>query len=150
MEHTATQERAARAFEHSATTLSDTTATYLDVNQRMIGDLTELSVLAAKENARLAAELQIAAIDALHESQAAVLRWQAMWPDALTDPLRWHQTALAEMAASAQRTISLAGAGARVVMQAADRMQAAAVDTGRRVRDIVEGSGASLRRSAGG
>ena len=54
MEHTATQERAARAFEHSATTLSDTTATYLDVNQRMIGDLTELSVRAAKENARLA------------------------------------------------------------------------------------------------
>jgi len=150
MEHTATQERTARAFEHSATTVSDTTAAYLDINQRMIGDLTDLSVGAAKENARLVAELQMATIDALHESQAAVLRWQAMWPVALTDPLRWHQSALAEMVASTQRTFAFAGAGARVVMQAADRMQAAAVDTGRRVRDIVEASGASLRRSAGG
>jgi hypothetical protein len=149
MEHTATQERAARAFEHSAM-LGDTTAAYLEINQRMIGDLTELSVGTAKENARLVAELQMAAIDALHESQAAVLRWQAMWPEALTDPLRWPQMALTELIASTQRTISFAGAGARVVMQAADRMQAAAVDTGRRVRDIVEGSGASLRRSAGG
>jgi hypothetical protein len=73
-----------------------------------------------------------------------------MWPEALTDPLRWPQMALTELIASTQRTISFTGAGARVVMQAADRMQAAAVDTGRRVRDIVEGSGASLRRSAGG
>ena len=135
MEHTATQERAARAFEQSAM-LGDTTATYLEINQRLIGDLTELSVGTAKENARLVAELQMATIDALHESQAAVLRW--------------HQTAFAELVASTQRTISFAGAGARVVMQAADRMHAAAVDTGRRVRDIVEGSGASLRRSAGG
>jgi len=149
MEHTATQERAARAFEHSAI-LGDTTTAYLEINQRLIGDLTELSVGTAKENARLVAELQMATIDALHESQAAVLRWQAMWPEALMDPLRWHQTALAELVASTQRTISFAGAGARVVMQAADRMHAAAVDTGRRVRDIVEGSGASLRRSAGG
>jgi hypothetical protein len=149
MEHTATQERATRAFEHSAM-LGDTTAAYLGTNHRMMGDVTELSVGAAKENARMVAELQMAAIDTLHESQAAVLRWQAMWPDALTDPLRWHQSALAELVASTQRTIAFAGAGARIVMQAADRMQTAAVDTGRRVRDIVEGSGASLRRSAGG
>src|SRR5439155_321356 len=77
MEHTATQERAARAFEQSAM-LGDTTATYLEINQRLIGDLTELSVGTAKENARLVAELQMATIDALHESQAAVLpsaRW---------------------------------------------------------------------------
>jgi hypothetical protein len=150
MEHTTTQERATRAFEHSATTLSDTTAAYLEMNHRMIGDLTELSVSTAKENARLVAELQMAAIDALHESQAAVLRWQEMWPDALTDPLRWQQKALAELVTTTQRTLSVAGAGARVVMQAADRMQTAAVDTGRRVRDIVESSGAILRRSAGG
>ena len=149
MEHTATQERAARAFEHSAM-LGDTTTAYLEINQRLIGDLTELSVGTAKENARLVAELQMATIDALHESQAAVLRWQAMWPEALMDPLRWHQTALTELVASTQRTIAFAGTGARVVMQAADRIQAATVDTGRRVRDIVEGSGASLRRSAGG
>ena len=107
MEHTATQERAARAFEQSAM-LGDTTATYLEINQRLIGDLTELSVGTAKENARLVAELQMATIDALHESQAAVLRWQAMWPEALMDPLRWHQTALAELVASTQRTISFA------------------------------------------
>src|SRR2546428_7423991 len=137
------------ALEHSASPLSDTTTAYLEANRRMIGDRAELSVGAAKENARLLAELQMATIDALHESHAAVLRWQEMWPDALTDPLRWQQKALAELVATTQRTLSFAGAGARVVMQAADRMQTAAVDTGRRVRDIMETSGATLRRSAG-
>jgi hypothetical protein len=82
---TATHERATRGFEPSSIHTDDTP---IGAAERVIGELTELSIGAAKENARLVAELQMAALDALHESHVAALRWQTMWPAALTDPLR--------------------------------------------------------------
>src|SRR5206468_12316210 len=103
---TTTQERTMRGFEPSM--LASDAA--IGATERVIGDLTELSIGAAKENARLVAELQIAAIDALHESHAAALRWQTMWPTALTDPLRLYQRALMETVDSTQRALTFVGA----------------------------------------
>jgi len=68
---TATQERATRGFEPSTIHTDDTP---IGAAEKVIGELTELSIGAAKENARLVAELQMAAIDALHESHVAALR----------------------------------------------------------------------------
>src|SRR5207302_1266328 len=72
---TATQERTSRAFEQTtAKPNGDAAAFSIGVTQGVIGPLTDLAIVAAKENARLAAELQAVALDALHESQATVLR----------------------------------------------------------------------------
>ena len=70
---TTTQERTMRGFEPSM--LASDAA--IGATQRVIGDLTELSIGAAKENARLAVELQIAAIEALQDSHAAAQRWHS-------------------------------------------------------------------------
>jgi hypothetical protein len=140
---TATQERTSRTFEPSTMPDGDATILAIGVTQRVIGALTELSIVAAKENARLAAELQIAALDALHDSQSATLRWQPAWPDALADPLRLYQRGLTETLDSTQRALAFVGARARLVVQAADRLQGAAMDAGRRVRE-------TLTSSAGG
>ncbi|PYN79641.1 MAG: hypothetical protein DMD96_17060 [Candidatus Rokuibacteriota bacterium] len=130
---TTTQERTMRGFEPSM--LASDAA--IGATQRVIGDLTELSIGAAKENARLAAELQIAAIDALQESHAAALRWHTLWPKALVDPLHVYQKAFMETVDTTQRALSLMGANAKVVVQSIDRLQAAAMDTGRRVRETL-------------
>jgi hypothetical protein len=61
---TPTQERSARTFEQAAMSGGEAAAVSLGVTQRLIGSLTELSIVAAKENGRLAAELQTAALDA--------------------------------------------------------------------------------------
>ncbi len=140
---TTTQERAPREFEQATTHADDQT---IGATERVIGDLTELSIGAAKENTRLVAELQIAAIDALHESHAAALRWQTMWPTALTDPLRLYQRALMETVDSTQRALTFVGANARVVVHAVDRLQATAMDTRRRVRETLA-STSGLRES---
>lgn len=138
---TATQERtSSRPFEQSTMPDSDAAAFSLGVAQRLMSSLTAFSIVAAKENARLAAELQVAALEALHESQSAALRWQPMWSDALTDPLRLFQSGIAENLESGQRALTLMGASARLVVQAADRLQTAATDTGRRVRETLNGS----------
>ena len=143
---TATQERTSRAFEHATLPDSDVAAFSIGVIQRVIGPLTELSIVAAKENARLAAELQIVALEALHDSQSAVLRRQSAWPDALTDPLRLYQRGFLETLDSTQRALTFMGASARLVTQAADRLQTAAMDAGRRIREALE-SDPSMRES---
>ena len=94
----------------------------------------------AVEDARLAAELQITALEAVHDSHAAALRWQPAWTDALTDPLRLYQRGLAETFESTQRAFALMGTSARLVVQAADRLQTATTETGRRIRETLYSS----------
>jgi hypothetical protein len=81
---TTTQERTARDFD-DVTLLSSGDAA-VSASQRAIGDVTELSINAAKENARLVAEVQMAALDVLRESHAAVLRWQTLLKTSFPSP----------------------------------------------------------------
>ena len=138
---TATQERTSRAFEQTtAKPNGDAAAFSIGVTQGVIGPLTDLAIVAAKENARLAAELQAVALDALHESQATVLRRLSVWPDMLTDPMNLYHRGFLETLDSAQRTLTFMGMSARLVTQAADRLQTAANDAGRRIRETVDGN----------
>jgi hypothetical protein len=143
---TATQERTARTFEQAATASSEAAAVSLGVTQKLFSSLTELSVTAAKENARLAAELQTAALDVMHDTQAAVLRWQPVWSDGF-DPMRFYQRGLAETLDSTERALNLMSTSARLMVQAADRMQSAATDTGRRIRETLNNGTTQMREA---
>jgi hypothetical protein len=118
----------------------DAVAFSLGVNQRVIGPLMELSIAAAKEYARLAAELQIVALEALHDAQSTVLRRQSAWADGLTDPWHLYHRGCVDTLESTRRTLTLMSTSARLVTQAADRLQTAAMDTGRRIRETLESS----------
>src|SRR5262245_32390818 len=131
---TTSQERATRDFESPAGHADDAA---IGVTQRAIGDLTELSIGLAKENARLMAEVQTTAIDALRESQAAVMRWQALWPQALTDPMGAYQRTCVETIDTTRRALALMGSNSRLVVQSIDRLQSAATDAERRLRDTL-------------
>jgi hypothetical protein len=113
----------------------------------VIGDLAELSIGTLKESARLFAELQMAVLDTLRETQAAGLRLQSTWPDALTDPLGWYQKAVMETMDCTQRALACAGTNARALAQSVDRLQTAAADTGRRVRETLTSTAAGLRET---
>src|SRR5262247_2700438 len=71
-------------------------ALWADANQRILGQLVELGAGAAKESARLYAELQQTTVDVLRETQATALRWQSTWPEALKDPVRFCQQTFVE------------------------------------------------------
>ena len=128
---TATQERTSRAFEQAAMSNGDAATFSIGVTQRVIGPLTELAIAATKESARLAAELQIVALEALHDAQSTVLRRQSAWIKGLTD---------LETLESTRRALTLMVTSARLVTQASDRLQTAAMDTGRRIRETLESS----------
>ena len=147
MEQTTTHERATRPFDVATSLNSDTAALYAGANQRMIGDLAELSIGTLKENARFLAELQMAVLETLRETQVAGLRLQSTWPDALTDPLGWYQKAVVEAVDSAQRVLVCAGTNARAMAQSVDRLQVAAAETGRRVRETLASTVGGLRET---
>jgi hypothetical protein len=136
---TATQERAAsRGFEPAPVSNGDAATFSIGVTQRVMGPLTELSIAAAKENARLAAELHIVALEALHDTQSAVLRRSLAWVDGLTDPMHLYHRGFLESLESMRRALTFMSTTARLVTQAADRLQTAAMDTGRRIHESVE------------
>ena len=122
-------------------------ALWADANRRVLGDLTELSIAAAKETNELLADLQRSSLDAFRDYQDAALRWHAMWPEALADPLRWYQKVLLESVDTAQRTIRLMGANARALSQAVDRMHATAEQTGQRVQETLSTSASRAREA---
>ena len=141
---TATQERTSRIFEQAAMSNGDAATFSIGVTQQVIGPLTELAMAAAKESARLGAELQIVALEALHDAQSTVLRRQSAWVEGLTDPLHLYHRGYLETLESTRRALMLMGTSARLVTQASERLKTAAMDTGRRIRETLE-SGSGMR-----
>src|SRR5262245_39877251 len=99
----AEQKKEDRAMDETKTTSDpmqfagkavETMALWADANQRILGQLVELSAGAAKESARLYAELQQTTVDVLRDTQSTALRWQSLWTDAFKDPVRFYQQTL--------------------------------------------------------
>ena len=136
---TATQERTARTFESATISNGDAAARAIGVTQRVIASLAELSIVTAREHARLAAELHIVALEALHDTQLSILHRPA-WADGLMDPWSLYHRGWLETLESTRRALTVMGASARLVTQAADRLHSAAMDTGRRIHEALESS----------
>ena len=136
---TATQERTTRNFEPATMPNGDAATRSIGVAQRVIASLAELSIVTAREHARLAAELHIVALEALHDAQLSILRRPA-WADGLIDPWSLYHQGLLEALESTRRALTVMGASARLVTQAADRLHSAAMDTGRRIQETLESS----------
>jgi hypothetical protein len=143
---TATQERTARSFEQVTMSNGDAAVRSIDITQRVIAPLAELSIVTAREHARLAAELHIVALEALHDAQLSILRRPA-WADGLMDPWSLYHRGLLETLESTRRALTVMGASARLVTQSADRLHSAAMDAGRRIQETLESS-AGVREPA--
>jgi hypothetical protein len=140
---TATQERTARSFEPATMSNGDAAVRSIGITQRVIAPLAELSIVTAREHARLAAELHIVALEALHDAQLSILRRPA-WTDGLVDPWSLCHRGWLETLESTRRALTVMGASARLVTQSADRLHSAAMDTGRRIQETLE-SGTGVR-----
>ena len=111
---------------------------WADANQRVLRDLVDLSVGAAKEGVRLYAELQQSAIEAVRDGQATAMKWQATWQDAPKDPMQWYQKALVETVDGAQKFFRLLEGNAQAVTRSAERLQASADQAGKGIQETLE------------
>jgi len=111
---------------------------WAEANQRVMRELVDLSVGAAKESVRLYAELQQGAIEAVRETQASALKWQAGVQDAPKDPMQWYQKALVESVDGAQKFFRLLEGNAQAVTRSAERLQTSAEQAGKGIQETVE------------
>ena len=133
-----TTEKANEIFGQASSKAVDAMAMWAEANQRVLRELVDLSVGAAKEGVRLYAELQQGAIDAMRESQASALKWQASWQTAPKDPMEWYQKALAESVDGAQKFFRMLEGNAQAVTRSAERLQTTAEQAGKGIQETVE------------
>ena len=106
-------------------------AVWGDVSQRALRDVAELSARTTQEGARQLTEWQQMNMDLLREGQAAMFRWQTIWPEAFRDPIRYYQRTLEESIDAAQRMFYATRRNAETMMEACQRLEHASEDATR-------------------
>lgn len=124
----------------------ETATVWADANQRVLGELAELSATTAKESVRLYAELQQSAIEALRDAQAATLRWQSAWQEASRDPFGWYQRALTEGVDQAQKAFRLLEGNAQAMTKSAERLQSTAEQVGKGIQETFTEAVAKMKK----
>jgi hypothetical protein len=133
---TKTQEMFAQLAARSLETMT----VWAETNQRVLREIVELSAGSAKESLKLYAELSRGTIEALRESQAAALRWQAGWLDASKDPSAWLQRAVTEGVNGTQQAFRRVEEQAQAVTRTAERLQAGAEQAGKGIQESLAGA----------
>jgi hypothetical protein len=119
-------------------------AVWAEANQRVLRELVDLSVGAAKEGVRLCDELQQRAMEAAREGQAAAMKWQASWQEAPKDPMAWYQQTLVD---GAQKVYRLVEGNAQAVARSAERIQASAEQAGKEIQQTFESTVARIKEA---
>ena len=116
----------------------ETLSMWAEANQRVLRELVDLSVGAAKEGVRLYAELQQGAVEAVRDGQATAMKWQASWQDGPRDPMEWYQKTLLGTVDNAQKFFRLLEGNAQAVTRSAERLQASAEQAGKGIQETFE------------
>jgi hypothetical protein len=142
--------KAQELFNQFAGKTIETMAVWAETNQRLMRELVELSAGAAKEGVKLYSELSRNAIDAIRESQASTLRWQASWKDAASDPAAWYQKTVNEGVQYAQEAFRRAEENVQTLTQTAERLQTTAEQAGKGLQESVAGAVSKLKTAYAG
>ncbi len=118
---------------------------WAEANQRVLRELVDLSVGAAKEGVRLYAELQQGAVEAVRDGQATAMKWQASWQDGVKDPMEWYQKALVGTVDGTQKVFRLLEGNAQALTRSAERLQASVEQAGKGVQETLETTVARMK-----
>jgi hypothetical protein len=132
-------------FNQFAGKTIETLAVWMETNQRLLREMVELSAGAAKEGVRLYSDLSRSAIDAVRESQASALRWQATWKDAAVDPAAWCQKTVNEGVQYAQQAFRRTEESVQTMTRTAERLQTTAEQAGKEVQESLAGAVSKLK-----
>jgi hypothetical protein len=144
------QERV-RAASDEATRMAgvaaDTVGLWMQVNERVMRELTELSTNAAQQSARLMTDIQQANIQTLQELQAEGFRLASMWPEAFRDPVHYYQRVCEEGLDGINRTLGLGQRSGEAITQSFERMQSAAQETTRGLQETFRDAGRRMQEA---
>jgi hypothetical protein len=115
----------------------DAVSAYTQANERIVGELVELSSATAREGVKTFIELQAAALEAAREISLPGLPQADMLEDLRRDPLAWYRKGLQALADGTQRATKLVETHAQIIARNAERFQASAERTAKEI----EGAG---------
>jgi methyl-accepting chemotaxis protein len=125
----------------------ETISVWADANQRILRELVELSIGAAKEGVRVYSELQQGAVESMRDAHATALKWQASVQARPNDPMEWYQKAFAESVDQTQKVFRRIEGNAQTLARSAERLQASAEQAGKGIQETVEATVARLKET---
>ncbi len=112
---------------------------FAQANDRVVGELIELSSTAARESLRALGELQAAAVDAVRAMPVPSLPRPESLEDLRRDPFAWYRKGFQAIADGTQRAAKLAETNAQIVARNAERLQASADRAAREIEQATSG-----------
>jgi hypothetical protein len=107
---------------------------WADANQKVLRELVDLSASTAKEGVRLYAEIQSAAVEAVKDGQAFLLRRQTDMQDAPKDPVACYQKNVLESVEGAQKAFKVLEGNAQAMTRSAERLQVTAEQAAKEIQ----------------
>lgn len=126
----------------------DMMAALAEANQRVVGQIIELSSAAAADRLRTFGELQSAAVDAARGALAPIDPREAI-EELRQDPLAWYRKGVATMLDATQRAFKLAETNLQIVSKGTERFQGTAERTGKEIEHAVSTCASRLREIYG-
>jgi hypothetical protein len=126
----------------------DAVSAIAGANQRVLGQLIELSSIAATDRLRTLGELQSAAVDAARGSLLSADGRDALG-DLPQDPVGWYNKSVLSAVDGAQRMLKLFESNAQIVTRSAQRFQGSAERTSKEIQDAVTACATRLQEIAG-
>ncbi|HEY7202802.1 MAG TPA: hypothetical protein VIA61_00815 [Methylomirabilota bacterium] len=108
-------------------------------NERVVGELIDLSSAAAREGLRAFGEFQAAAMETARSMQMPGMPQPATIDDLRRDPLAWYRQGVQALAESTQRAAKLAETNVQIVARNMERMQASADHAAREIEQAASG-----------
>jgi hypothetical protein len=128
-----------------ASLTAETLGAWTELNQRVVQDLTQTYATAMEETTRATADIQQAMLGAWRNAQNAAFRWQALWPEAFRDPMRWYQRAFEHGIGVMHETIDLGRRNAETTLRAYDRLQSRSEEAARTLEDTFKEGASRIR-----
>jgi hypothetical protein len=124
---------------------AETVGTWTELNQRVGQDLLKISSRAVEETARATTELHHTAFAAWRDAEAAVFRWQTLWPEFFRDPVRWYQRAFEHAVTTMHDALDVSRRSAAIATRSLERLQSESEEAARTLDDTFRQGAAKIR-----
>ena len=88
------------------------------------------------------------ALEVMREGQAASLRAQMAWPEAVKDPMRWYQSVCQERMDGARKAFDAINATSEAVTESVNRLQSSAEQAGTNIEQALTSAASRMKDAA--
>jgi hypothetical protein len=118
---------------------------WTEAQQHVLRHVADLSATAARENARMWAELQASTMEAVRETQASWLTPEADVAQLPRDPMAWYQKALSASTKATHAAFRVMDGNVQVVTKGTERLQSAMYSAGKEMQQTFSTLAAKLQ-----